>query len=152
MVSKEVCREILDAALKTGGDFAELFVESSYYNNFELTAGKITKANGNHLFGASLRVLKGTNEVSGYTNDLSRESLLALAGKLAEAYSGTRLLSAKPFAESKDETRHAILRKPASLSAAEKVGYLFKAYDAVKDYSPEIVQIIVVCAMTPRKC
>jgi TldD protein len=144
VVSKEVCREILDAALKTGGDFAELFVESSYYNNFELTAGKITKANGNHLFGASLRVLKGTNEVSGYTNDLSRESLLALAGKLAEAYSGTRLLSAKPFAESKDETRHAILRKPASLSAAEKVGYLFKAYDAVKDYSPEIVQIIVV--------
>ena len=48
MVSKELCREVLDAALKSGGDFAELFVETSYYNNYELAAGKITKANGNH--------------------------------------------------------------------------------------------------------
>ncbi|MGB4332010.1 MAG: DNA gyrase modulator, partial [Bacilli bacterium] len=63
MVSKELCREVLDAALKSGGDFAELFVETSYYNNYELAAGKITKANGNHLFGASLRVLKGALEV-----------------------------------------------------------------------------------------
>ncbi|HOA77991.1 MAG: TldD/PmbA family protein [Bacilli bacterium] len=142
MVSKELCREVLDAALKSGGDFAELFVETSYYNNYELAAGKITKANGNHLFGASLRVLKGALEVSGYTNDLSRESLLALAGKLAEAYTDARVASAKPFAETPIDSRHKIAKKPADLSTAEKVAYLYKAYEAVKDYSPEIVQII----------
>jgi len=142
LISKDVCREVFDVALKSGGDFAEMFVETSYYNNYELTAGKITKAYGNHLYGASLRILKGSLEVSGYTNDLSRESLLVLAEKLAAAYSEKRIAQSAALTSERVKPRHLIVKKPDNLSASEKVGYLLKAYNAIVDYSPEIVQII----------
>ena len=143
MISKELCRQVFTTALKTGGDFAELFAETTYYNYYESATGKITKADGNHLYGASLRILKGSLEVSGYTNDLSKDSLLALAEKLAAAFADGKFVDAAPLEEKRVDTRHPILRKPLSLSAQDKIKYLDSAYQAIKDYSPEIVQIIL---------
>ncbi|HOH18014.1 MAG TPA: TldD/PmbA family protein, partial [Bacilli bacterium] len=72
MITKELCQEVLQHALQTGGDFAEIFCESTYNNAYEMTSGKTTKITGNHTYGLSLRILKGFLEVNGYTNNLSR--------------------------------------------------------------------------------
>ena len=79
MIKKDVCQEVLEAALKTGADFAEIFAESTFSSNYEMTSDKVTKANSGHTYGASIRILKGYLEVNGYTNDFSKESLLNLA-------------------------------------------------------------------------
>ena len=54
MIEKQICEEVLKIALKTGGDFAEIFAESTYSNNYEMTSGKVTKVTSNHTYGASL--------------------------------------------------------------------------------------------------
>lgn len=142
MISRDVCREVFIAALKTGGDFAEIFSETTYSNSYELTAGKITKAFGNHTYGAALRIIKGTQEVSGYTNDLSCESLLALAEKLAATYDGVSHVEIMPFKRERAKINHPIEKRVNVVLPGEKVKYLLSAYEAVADYSSEIVQII----------
>ncbi len=65
-------------------------MESTISNSLELTSGKVSKATTNHLFGAGIRVLKGFEEIYGYTNDISLEGLLDLANSLANFFEGEK--------------------------------------------------------------
>ena len=40
MITKNVAIQVLNAALATGGDFAEIFLEETYSNNIEVDSGK----------------------------------------------------------------------------------------------------------------
>ncbi|MGD9605224.1 MAG: TldD/PmbA family protein [Bacilli bacterium] len=142
MINKNLCQEVLQHALQTGGDFAEIFCESTYNNAYEMTSGKITKITGNHTYGLSLRILKGFLEVNGYTNNLSRESLLDLASKLAATFNGQPLGIKVALVEEQAKNINPIIKKPSQLTNDEKTAYLTKAYDAVKDFSSEITQTI----------
>ncbi len=142
MISKEVCQEALQQALKTGGDFAEIFCESTYNNAYEMTSGKTTKITSNHTYGASLRILRGFQEVNGYTNNLSRESLLDLATKLSATFHDDPLQIQVHLVEAKVKNINPITRKPSSLTNEEKLSYLNKAYQALSHYSSEITQTI----------
>jgi len=143
MIAKQICEEVLEKALSTGGDFAEIFAESTYNNFYEQTANEVTKVTGSQIFGASIRILKGALEVNGYTNNFSRESLLALAEKLSLAIGGSSKSVRVDLKEQEVKNNHPVLVKPSSLKNEEKIKYLDKFYQSVKDYSPEISQIIV---------
>ena len=69
MIKKEICQQVLEECLKTGGDFAEIFAEDTVKNTFEMTSGKMTQINTQNLHGVAIRILKGFKEVNGYTND-----------------------------------------------------------------------------------
>jgi TldD protein len=144
MINKLVCQEVLETALKTGADFAEIFAETTYHNSYEMTSEKVTKANSGHVYGVSLRILRGYLEINGYTNDFSRESLLALANKLASSLTDEPKITKVELQENSVVNNNPIIRSPETLSAEEKVNYLHQIYDAIKDYSPEIAQIISV--------
>jgi len=142
MISQKVCQEVLEYALSTGGDFAEIFSESTYNNTFELTSGKVTKATSNHLYGASLRILRGFHEVYGYTNDISKDSLLALAKKLSGSFDSESLNKNFKLVETKALNNNVVKIKPSSITSEEKISYMHKVYDAIANYSDEITQII----------
>ncbi len=142
MIDKLVCQEVLEAALKTGGDFAELFAESTYSNNYEMTSGMVTKVTSNHTYGVSIRILKGFYEVNGYTNDFSRESLLALSKKLAGSFTEEAQISEVLLTESEVEDNNPIERSPKDVTNSEKIYYMTRIDDALKGYSSEITQII----------
>lgn len=142
MIPRDVCQKVLETALFTGGDFAELFAESTYSNAFELSDGKITKASSNHIRGVSLRILKGAQEVNGYTNDLSEKSLLDLAAKLAGSYCGEAKAVSFSLKEETAADNNPVIIPPNSLNNVKKAGYLYQVYDALKDNSAEITQIL----------
>lgn len=142
MIDKQICEEVLQEALSTGGDFAEIFAESTYNNLYEQTLDEVTKVSGSHTYGASIRILKGALEVNGYTNNFSKESLMALASKLAAALGGEPLGIKVKLEEVEVKNNHPVLRKPSSLTNEEKLNYLDKFYQAVRDYDKEITQII----------
>lgn len=142
MIDKQVCQEVLEKALSTGGDFAEIFAEETYNNFYEQTANEVTKVNGSQVYGASIRILKGALEVNGYTNDFSKESLLALAGKLADAIGGDPLGIKFTLEEQEVKNLHKVEVKPSDLKNEDKLKYLDKFYQSVKDYDKEITQII----------
>ena len=142
MIAKEICQNILELCLKTGGDFAEIFAEDTITNSIELTMGKITKANTNHLHGVAIRILKGFQEVNGYTNDFSYESLKELALKLSGAIDGEDLKIEFSLNEEKAPEITDPKRMPSSLTSEQKVSYMNRVYESAKGYSDEVSQII----------
>lgn len=117
-----------------------------------MTSGKTTKITGNHTYGLSLRILKGFLEVNGYTNNLSRASLLDLAAKLAATFNDQALGIKFLLKEEPVKQINSILRRPSQLSNDQKLNYLSKAYEAVKDFSPEIIKRLVISVMKNKRC
>ena len=46
LISKEICKSVIDEALKTGGDFAEVFVENTMKNLIEMVSGNVSANSG----------------------------------------------------------------------------------------------------------
>ena len=142
MIDKNVCQHVLETALTTGADFAEIFAESTLINVYEMTSDKVTKITSSQTYGVAIRLLKGFQEVNGFTNDFSQESLLALATKLAQTFNSEPLGIKFELEELHFENKHPLLRKPSTLSNHEKLNYMNRVYESLKEYSPEITQII----------
>lgn len=85
MIKKELLEELLSTALKSGGDFAEIFAEHSRNSGIQFVDGKIDKISDNVLSGVGVRVFKGTRTVYASTSDMTREGLLACARSASDA-------------------------------------------------------------------
>ena len=85
MLDKQLVYDVLTAALATGGDLAEIFMENTVRDAIVMTNSQIEKANWGIDYGLGLRVILGTNAVYAYTNNTNRESLLKLASDAAQA-------------------------------------------------------------------
>ena len=123
LISKEICKEVIDSILKEGGDFVEVFVEDTFKNAIEMVSGKVTNISSNIIHGASIRILKDTKEIFGYTNDYSLNSLLKLGKELVSGVSGICDIKY----EFKDTTRDTITKPeimPSSVSNEIKINYL----------------------------
>ena len=142
MISNLQAKQVLQACLTTSGDFAEIFLESTKTNAYEMTSGKVTKASTNHIFGAGIRILKGMEEVYGYTNNISLEGLLDLASNLSAFFVGEPVDIAFDLKLEEIRTAHPILRRPSDVSASEKVAYMSRGYEASKSVSPEVSQVV----------
>jgi TldD protein len=90
MISHNLAREALDAALARGGHFADLFLEDATHHGMMLRGGKVETANTSRLHGAGVRVFAGDQFYYVYTNDTGREGLLRCARRAADAVSGSR--------------------------------------------------------------
>ena len=85
MLSKEVVENTIEAALSTGGDFAEIFAENTSKNSISMVNGKVDKVLSGIDYGVGIRIFDGTNAVYVYTNDTSKKSLIETAKKGAQA-------------------------------------------------------------------
>ena len=59
MVSKKIAEQALHEALKTGGDFAELFFQDTRANALSLLDGHVENATTNRKHGAGIRIYRG---------------------------------------------------------------------------------------------
>jgi len=105
MLNELLIKDVLDEAVSTGADFAEIFVEQKESQSLLMISHKVDKANLGRDFGIGIRLFQGTNSVYGYTNDPSRDNLLKTAKTLAAALSGAVVI--KPI----DLTRQEIINQ-----------------------------------------
>ena len=63
MISEKLLNEVLQAALSTGGDFAEIFVEDTKQTNFRMLDGLIEDAVSGRDFGLGIRIFQGHRAV-----------------------------------------------------------------------------------------
>ena len=142
MLSKAEMEKILKLCLSTGADFAEIFLEKSIGNVLELTKDKVTKANTNYIYGIGLRILNGSEEVYGYSNEVELKDVEELAKKLASSFSEKPKNIEFTLEEAIYENITPVKVKPSDLSNAEKIAFLEKAYLGANSVGEEIVQII----------
>lgn len=142
MIRKEEAKEILLTCLKTGGDFAEIFLENTIQNDLELSDGNLSKSNTSFIYGAGIRILHEDQEVYGYTNDTSYDGLLNLACSLTKSFNYEAVPLEFDFIEEKIENKHLAKKQAKNADNEEKSRYLKTVYEAVANYHENISQVI----------
>lgn len=141
MIDKFLVEDILNEALCTGGDFAEVFVEDKTGDSFYLVDGKVEQAISGKDFGVGIRIFKGVFSVYAYTNDMNRENLLKTAQKAAKAIKGTKEDIVINLVKQDIENRHKIVLVPGSVLKDDKILVMKEAYEAAKNYDECISQV-----------
>ena len=85
MISKDVCQRVLQKAVSTGADYAQLFAERSIDHAVHMVASQVDSIRDAVTAGAAVRVYKGLRSVMATTTDKSEAGLLRCAEQAAEA-------------------------------------------------------------------
>ncbi|MGP1419372.1 MAG: TldD/PmbA family protein [Sphaerochaetaceae bacterium] len=141
MLNKNLINEVLDAALSTGADFAEVFLERSETKRMVMNDNSIHRIQGSNISGMGLRIYKGLRAVYGSTGDLSRTGVLSLARSVAGAFDEGRAVDRVVLAERIPANVHPIQIVPSSIENRRKIDLVKKANDAARSYDSAISQV-----------
>ncbi|MGH2348579.1 MAG: TldD/PmbA family protein [bacterium] len=84
MLSDALVIDVLEFARDRGADFAELYVERWKRRALRVLNDEVKEATSGLEYGAGLRLFYGDEVAYAYTNDLTRDGLLEIAGSLAQ--------------------------------------------------------------------
>lgn len=143
MLNKLLIKKVLDAALTTNADFAEVFIEDKFQTDISLLSNEIQSVNNAKEFGVGVRVAKGFQRVYGYTNSPKEEDLVKLASDLAQSFPGEPVGIDFELEELKEGNAHTIKLLPSEVSIDDKVSVIQRANKAAREYSEEINQVAV---------
>ena len=141
MISREICQRVLQKAVSTGADYAEIFAEHTVNHSISMIASKVDGIKDTVIAGAAIRVYKGMRSVMASTVDTSEAGLLRCAESAAEALGqGTAqidiVLKERIFGDI-----HPVKIVPSSCNNSEKVAILKEGYFAAKEYDESVVQV-----------
>lgn len=143
MIKKSLAIKVLNVALSTGGDYAEIYLEDTKSNGVSVENGVVESSMKSENYGAGVRILKGFNSVYGFTSDLSEKSLVDLASKLSANYSGERVITVKDVKTQKKVDINNIKDHLYDVPTEEKVSLLKECNSLIKSVNPEkLVRII----------
>ncbi len=140
MVEKAVLQRLLDEAVETGADFAEIFLEDTKQSIIRVVSGEVTNINRNVTYGAGVRLLHGVDEVYGYTNKTDEASLRQLIHNLRASFQ-FEPQQAQPLGEAKPYV-NPVKRPMDAVPVQEKTERLVALSNRMKAYDKRIVQAI----------
>ena len=143
MLDQNLAREVLACAVRTGGDFAEIFMEDRVDHALLMRSGRIENVNTGRIHGAGIRVFNGTNAIYVHTNDTSRQGLMACAEQAAAAVKGGKGCVVEAFKPTNWARPEEIRILPTDVKAALKAEKIRAAEAAARRVSGEIVQVNV---------
>lgn len=138
MFSKKELETLLGLGLETGADFSEIFLEDTYSGRITVNNGDVISAGGGNTYGVGVRLLKGIDEVYGYSNDTSYQSIeklmLTLRGSFNDAPNKVKPLGDKlPYVNNIKIPFNAV-------TPAEKSKKLIELSHIIKDHDDKIIQ------------
>lgn len=140
MFNDSDCQRILEQAMSTTADFAEIFQEVTESKSVSLLNGQVIRAATGFDSGTGIRLLAGTNSVYVYSSDNDIEVLLKLAKEAAAAIKGQDKGRIEALKELCSTSKATIEIDPMSVSKMEMVDFLRKSSDYALNYSPLITQ------------
>lgn len=145
MLNQALVEDVLQAALETGGDFSEVFVEDRYTNQMLLQSSRLEKNLSGRDFGIGIRVFHGLQSVYAYTNVFSREGLMKAARTAAKAIKAKKdeMASIIPLVKETIQTLHPIKIMPGDAEKTRKLAVIKQANEIARTYDSEISQVIV---------
>jgi len=152
VIEEVVIQRVLGAALRTGGDFAEIFAEDRRSSSAMLDDGKIEELSSGRDRGAGIRVVVGDSTGFAHTADLSENGLRAAADTAAAAARSTSqgdrtVALSRADAPAPNQT----LVLPETIAKASKVELLVRADEAARSEGGAIKQVSVRVADSRRR-
>ncbi len=143
MLPKDTLERVINQALKSQADFAEVFVERTRKTTITLQSNAVEDAVEAAIKGVGIRVASGHNSVYGYTNDWDEQSLLDLATRLGQSFPGEPIREPVALPEQETGEKHQVSIPFDEVPTEKKVELAKRANQAARDYSEEISQVTI---------
>ncbi len=150
MFNDSDCLRILEQAMSTTADFAEVFQEVTESKSVSMLNGKVIKASTGFDSGTGIRLLAGTNSVYVYSSDNDIEVLLKLAKEAAAAIRGSDKGSIEALKALCSTSKATVEIDPMSVPKTDIVDFLRKSSDFALNYDPLITQVASSLAYSTR--
>lgn len=144
IIQTHILQKALDAALSTGADFADIFVEDTYSSNLSVLNSRPDKAIVGQLYGAGIRVVFGTEVVYVTTSDLSEKGLVKAALIAAQSQTGSASKIIKPIHlnnPNQFDSIHTFGDKPWEINRDKKMAWLNSADQHARNLSTHVTQV-----------
>jgi TldD protein len=143
VIEESVVQRVLSAALRRGGDFAEVFAEDRRSTSARLEDRRVEEMTSGRSRGAGIRVVVGETTGFAHTADLTERGLLdaaeAAAAAAREGGGGSRAVAI----ERRDSPRPAeVLIVPEGVDKARKAELLARADEAARSAGSAIRQVM----------
>ena len=152
MIDAAIVERVLAAGLRTGGEFAEVFVEDKRSSAALLDDGKVEELTSGRDRGAGIRVVRGDTTGFAHTADLSEEGLRPAAEAAAAAArggdGGTHTVALTP---SEAPRPNEVEMAPADVPKARKVELLTRADEVARGTGDAISQVTARYADSRRR-
>ena len=151
MLDQALVTRVIGAALRTGAEFAEVFVEDARTSGGRFDDGKVEEVTSGRSRGAGLRVAVGETTGFAHTADLSEAGLLA-AAEAASAVARNGTGGAREVALSATPERTADVDVlPETVGKADKVNLLRRADAGARAAGAGIRQVTAMYADSRRR-
>jgi len=141
MIARDVCARVLQKAVSTGADYAEIFAENTVNHSISMIADKVESIKDTVIAGAAVRVYKGMRSVMASTVDTSEAGLLRCAESAAEALGQGSTAIDIVLKERLFGDIHPVKIVPSSVGNKEKVDILKSGYFAAREYDEAVKQV-----------
>jgi TldD protein len=142
VLDEAVIQRTLSSALRTGGDFAEVFVEDKRSSAAMLDDGRVEELSSGRDRGAGIRVVVGETTGFAHTADLSDAGLRSAAeAAAAAARSGGGGVREVALTRTEARRPNGVAILPASVSKGVKVDLLRRADEAARGEGASIRQV-----------
>jgi TldD protein len=142
IVDTQTLENTLSAALRRGGDFAEVFVEDRIASGISLDDRRVEELSSGHDRGAGIRVVIGDTTGFAHTADITERGLIAAAEAASavarEGGGGTRTVA---LTQRNFQAPNTVETLPQDVTKASKVELLFRADEAARSKGASIVQV-----------
>ncbi|MBO8125863.1 MAG: TldD/PmbA family protein [Firmicutes bacterium] len=142
--TQESLRRVLAKALENGGDFADVYLENRHSLRMVRENQQLDKVSIGTDRGAGVRVVMSGSTAYAYTNDLTEEGLLEIAGVVAKAVEKGEQKKLKPFRQAESNVQVAPAIDPRQVKLAGKAQLLEKADEAARAVDKRVTQVSVV--------
>lgn len=134
-------QKTLDAALSTGADFADVFVEETYSSNLSLLSQKPDQAIVGTLYGAGIRLFFGHEVVYVTTNDLSEKGMVKAALQAAKARGQGEARKSQSLQLMPFDSVHVFGEKPWEKDRDKKFSWLNSLDQSARQHSSLVTQV-----------
>jgi TldD protein len=152
VIEPDVLERTLAAALRGGGDFAEVFAEDRRSTSARLDDGRVEELVSGRDRGAGVRVVRGETTGYAHTADLSEQGLHHAAEAASAAARGsdgsTRVVALE---RRPTQPPHDVLVLPETVEKARKIEVLERADAAARGRSDSIRQVSAAYADSRRR-
>src|SRR5215211_4469524 len=133
MIDQAVQERVLSAAVRGGGEFAEVYAEDKRSSSAHLDDSKVEQVTSGRDRGAGIRVVDGETTGYAHTADLSEAGLLAAAEAAAAAarHGGDRANVVDLTRRTRPPVSPAQVY-PETIAKSDKVGLLLRADEAAR--------------------
>ncbi len=141
MIGSGLTKKILNALLKNGADFSEIFIQKRISGIIRLDDSKIDNSSSGYELGCGLRLWAGDSTFYAYVDSLQKEKLLDAAKILSSAINGSSSLKVLDLTSTDSPYRTSIKKFPERISRDIKKDILKSVDKKSRDFSPYIIQV-----------